>query len=131
MPNGHDYSKEYGKHDYGKCEGTSDCEYGCGCWMGPARSGGPIGVDPFGECPNNPKDGKRLGGQADHEVVVTRRIRALESKLYNTEQELTELRKIKNTTKAKMAQRIEVLEESLEKRNKLLKEISDRLAKIQ
>jgi hypothetical protein len=30
---------------------TSDCSNGCGCWMGPARSGGPDGVDPFGPCP--------------------------------------------------------------------------------
>lgn len=33
---------------------TSDCEH-CKCWMGPSRSGGPEGVDPFGECPGNPK----------------------------------------------------------------------------
>lgn len=33
---------------------TSDCSYGCGCWAGPSRSGGPDGVDPFGECPNHP-----------------------------------------------------------------------------
>ena len=32
---------------------TSDCEYGCGCWMGQSRSGGPDGVDPFGPCPGN------------------------------------------------------------------------------
>lgn len=30
---------------------TSDCAYQCGCWAGPLRSGGPDGVDPFGECP--------------------------------------------------------------------------------
>lgn len=30
---------------------TSDCSNGCGCWMGRHRSGGPDGVDPFGECP--------------------------------------------------------------------------------
>lgn len=33
---------------------TSDCAYGCGCWMGGTRSGGPDGIDPFGDCPNNP-----------------------------------------------------------------------------
>lgn len=33
---------------------TSDCEYGCDCWMGSCRSDGPDGVDPFGKCPNNP-----------------------------------------------------------------------------
>lgn len=30
------------------------CKYGCGCWAGPFRSGGK--VDPFGPCPNNPKE---------------------------------------------------------------------------
>lgn len=35
-------------------EGTSDCDY-CSCWMGACRSGGPEGVDAFGDCPGNPK----------------------------------------------------------------------------
>lgn len=43
-----------GKHDYGDDDGTTDCKYGCGCWMGPFRSGGPDGIDPFGTCPKNP-----------------------------------------------------------------------------
>lgn len=42
----HVNSKKFGPHKYIDCDGTSDCEYGCGCWMGPARSGGP--VDPWG-----------------------------------------------------------------------------------
>ena len=33
---------------------TSNCSNGCGCWMGGSRSGGPDGVDPFGQCPNAP-----------------------------------------------------------------------------
>jgi hypothetical protein len=33
---------------------TSDCAYGCGCWMGGTRSGGPEGVDAFGDCPKHP-----------------------------------------------------------------------------
>jgi len=41
----------FGPHDY-KSKGTSDCANGCGCWAGPARSGGP--VDPLGPCPRNP-----------------------------------------------------------------------------
>jgi hypothetical protein len=43
---------KFGDHDYGYGYGTSDCKYGCGCWMGPTRSGGP--VNPFGKCPKNP-----------------------------------------------------------------------------
>lgn len=45
----------FGPHNYPYDGGTSDCSYGCGCWMGPYRSGGPGRVDPFGECPNNPR----------------------------------------------------------------------------
>ena len=43
---------KFGSHDYGKHDGTEDCRFGCGCWAGPCRSGGP--VNPFGACPNNP-----------------------------------------------------------------------------
>lgn len=43
----------FGPHDYGEHEGTEDCKYGCGCWMGRTSSGGK--VDPFGPCPNNPR----------------------------------------------------------------------------
>ena len=43
----------FGSHDYGDHDGTEDCRYGCGCWAGPTRSGGP--VNPFGPCPRNPK----------------------------------------------------------------------------
>lgn len=38
-------------HMYARHDGTSDCQNGCGAWMGPFRSGAPTGVDPFGECP--------------------------------------------------------------------------------
>lgn len=50
-------SHNVGGHYYPGCATdvfhTSDCEYGCGCWMGQSRSGGPDGVDPFGPCPGN------------------------------------------------------------------------------
>lgn len=42
------------EHYYPDEDGTSDCQFGCGCWMGPSRSGGPDGVDPFGHCPAAP-----------------------------------------------------------------------------
>lgn len=49
------YPRNYGGHWYPYLgEGTSDCKY-CKCWMGPSRSGGPEGVDQFGDCPGNPK----------------------------------------------------------------------------
>ena len=44
---------KFGSHNFiGMYDFTSDCEHGCGCWMGPSRSGGP--VNPWGACPNNP-----------------------------------------------------------------------------
>ena len=90
MPNGHDYSKEYGSHKYPEDHWhTSDCEYGCGCSAGPTSSHGPTGLDPLGgECPNNPLDGEMVGGKADYDIVVTRRIRRLESELYSTKREI-------------------------------------------
>jgi len=124
MPNGHDYSREYGQHDY-ESEGTSNCRHGCECWMGPARSGGPIGLDPFGECPNNPKDGKRLGGNNDHDIVVTRRIRALESRAYAGKQAIERLEEIKKTPKAKLLERVEFLEEKLRKANDFFKNLKE------
>lgn len=30
---------------------TQNCWYGCGCWCGPHRSGGPPGLDPWVACP--------------------------------------------------------------------------------
>lgn len=47
----------------GRFQNTSDCCYGCGCWMGGSRSGtrdehDP--TDPFGECPGNPYDAEKL-----------------------------------------------------------------------
>ena len=124
MPNGHDNSKEYGSHEYGD-KGTSNCRYECKCWMGPARSGGPIGLDPFGECPNNPKNGERLGGNDDYEIVVTRRIRALESQSYAGKQAIERLEEIRQTPKAKLLERVEFLEEKLRKANDFFKNLKE------
>jgi hypothetical protein len=46
----------FGPHFYPgiATDSTSDCKYGCGCWMGSFRSDGPEGIDPFGLCPKNP-----------------------------------------------------------------------------
>lgn len=64
LPNvgGHHYRSVYEKHRI-----TSECAYGCGCWIGrsiastqlPSEGsrpleGGPDGVDPRGECPKAP-----------------------------------------------------------------------------
>ncbi|HAV65942.1 TPA: hypothetical protein DHW58_01465 [Patescibacteria group bacterium] len=59
--------------------------------MGPARSGGPPGLDPGGECSNNPEDGHRLGGNRDLAIIVERRIRDLASRAYTAEQKLKQV----------------------------------------
>lgn len=88
MSSGYDTSKKYGKHKYDE-RGQDNCQYGCGCWMGSDRSDSHVpGVDPFGECPKNPADGKLLGGNADFELVVNRRIYNLESALYQAQTKL-------------------------------------------
>ncbi len=125
MPNGHNLSKEYGEHDYGKCEGTCDCIYGCGCWMGSARSGGPLGLDPFGECPGNPKDNKKLPGKDDYEIVVTHRIQGLEHNLYQARQELEILKKIKKTPKAKMAEKLAAMTKERDELKKAGRDLYD------
>jgi len=108
MPNGHG-SKEYGPHKYADHDGTSDCEYGCGCWAGSTNSGGPLGLDPLGgKCPGNPTDGKFLkdqplaGKNADYEKVVKQRINELERRAYAAEEKL----KAVTPSKAKLAEQL-------------------------
>lgn len=83
-----DTNKEYGPHKYAGHDGTSDCEFQCGCWMGPTRSGGLLGIDPGGTCPHNPLDGKLLGGKEDYESVVEQRILRLSSRATTAEAKL-------------------------------------------
>ena len=45
-----------GGHNYRE---SIDCRFHCRCWMGKYRFGGPPGLDPYGKCPNNPKNSKR------------------------------------------------------------------------
>jgi hypothetical protein len=105
MPNGYDYTKEYGPHDYPSGEdGTADCRNGCGCSAGNFTSHGPLGLDPLGgECPGNPKDGKLVGGKADYDIVVTRRIRRLESDLLHATLRVTKLESLVDPSKEELA----------------------------
>lgn len=115
MPNGYDHSKEYGPHDYAGPGRTNDCKYGCGCWMGPFQSGGPIGLDPFGECPKNPKDHRLLGGDGDLRVVVERRIAGLEKRAATAEARAEELEEINKSKKAELYRENKQLKEKLQK----------------
>ena len=67
--------KEYGEHKYnnGLCI--------CGCWSNSLTTGGPIGLDPKGKCPKNPKDGIPIGGLHDIEEVANERIADLYSQI--------------------------------------------------
>jgi hypothetical protein len=114
MPNGYDH-KKFGPHEYADHDGTSDCEHGCGCWMGPARSGGPLGVDPFGICPNNPLDGKRREGKTDYEDVVTQRIDGLTAENGHLKNEINRLTKMLTPTIKQMQKRIDKLEAAVQK----------------
>lgn len=118
MPNSN--GKKYGKHKYADHDGTSDCEFGCGCWAGPSRSGGPLGLDPmFGFCPNNPEDGERLGGNADYENVVNERIRNLESRVYRAETRLKRVR----PSKKNLADELATTKQALYEKNATLAKI--------
>ena len=118
MPNGHG-PKEYGGHKYADHEGTSECEHGCGCWMGPFRSGGPTGLDPGGTCPKNPKDGEPLGGNADYDNVVNARIQDLSSRMHTAENRLKRVR----PSKIKLAEELASVKTELAEKNRLLAEV--------
>lgn len=124
MPNGHG-NKEYGQHKYADHDGTSNCKYGCDCWMGPTRSGGPTGLDPFGKCPKNPKDGELIGGNADYDNVVTQRIENLSSRLFQTEERL----KKTSPSKTKLADELFTVKAELAKKNQLIYEIRNLIIK--
>lgn len=107
MPNGDDYSKpRHGPHDFS--DGAHDCRYGCGCWMGSFSSGGPAGLDPNGECPQNPLEGKGLSSpEANRDFVIKRRIRGLEARVAKAE----DIVERTTPTKKQLAGKIRALED--------------------
>jgi len=108
--------KKYGEHNYdpGPCFGK--CKNGCGCEMASSSSSGPVGLDPFGTCPNNPKDGKLLGGNLDYEYVVNERIESLVWRLLNVEEELKKVR----PNKRKLADALEKARLKIDKQKDLI-----------
>lgn len=119
MPNGHS-KKEYGTHEYPDSDGGRvDCKFGCGCWVASATSNGPLGVDPFGACPMNPKDGNLLGGKYDYENLVTYRIRDLEFALYKAKERLTQV----SPSKKKLADELAAVRKELAEKNNTLGKI--------
>ncbi len=116
-----DNKKEYGGHKYENYPGTSECQNGCGCRMSGFQSWGPLGIDPFGKCPGNPKDGKPLGGNQDYEYVVDQRIDNLESELRETKRQLEAV----NPDKAILAKELSLAKEKLHEREKALRQIHE------
>ena len=127
MPNGYDYSKEYGPHKYREDDGQGDCQHDCGCYMGGHHSGGPIGLDPFGECPANPKDGNLVGGSADHKIVVERRIRKLTSDLSNAEKRAKDAEEVAEKGAAGMQEERDVANKKLGSLTWALKNIHEKM----
>jgi hypothetical protein len=119
--NGQDTQKEYGDHKYENYPGTSECKNGCGCRMSGFQSWGPLGIDPFGKCPGNPKDGKSLGGNKDYEYVVSQRIDNLESELREAKRQLEAV----SPGKIKLAEELSFTKEKLQEREKALRQICD------
>ena len=109
MPNGRSHKgyDDYGPHEYADHDGTSDCKHGCGCWAGPARSGGPTGISPFGHCPNNPFDGQKQSGNDDYEDCVNGRIQKLESELYEAKQSVKLVEQARKGTKVDLAKNLD------------------------
>lgn len=123
MPNGHE-EKEYGEHKYDDDhDRISNCIYRCGCWIGPVRSGGPTGLDPFGCCPNNPKDGITAGGTADYDNVVTARINDLQKRLNKATSELP----IVTRGEVALLEELEFTLKKLSEKNRILAGIRDLL----
>lgn len=118
MPNGHDHSKEYGPHRYDQGD-RGDCV--CGCRMSGFSSDGPVGLDPFGACPANPKDGKLLGGSSDYELVVAQRFERLAHRAYVAEQSF---RAVEPGTK-KLAVELRRTKAKLAKSEETLRKIKD------
>ncbi|NQV00983.1 MAG: hypothetical protein HQ537_02595 [Parcubacteria group bacterium] len=133
MPNGRSHKSydDYGPHAYADHDGTSDCEYRCGCWAGPARSGGPIGISPFGHCPNNPLDGQKQSNNNDYEDCVNGRIQKLESELYEAKQSVDVVERVRKGTKVDLIKRLDQAENRITNLEGILKGIRDNAERIQ
>jgi hypothetical protein len=70
--------------------------------MGPARSGGPPGLDPGGKCPNNPTNNDPLSGSGDYDYVVNERIHDLKQRVHHAESEFEKV----SPSKKKLARRL-------------------------
>jgi predicted nucleic acid-binding Zn-ribbon protein len=101
--------------------------------MESTHSGGPIGLDPFGECPNNPTDEKQSGKGVDHEIVVERRMIKYQHVISTLQAENTELKKkLKDVepSKEELASTNNTLKSVLEETRRDFTKIEETLKKI-
>jgi len=133
MPNGRSHKSydDYGPHKYPDHDGRCDCEYGCGCWTSDAMSGSPVGISPFGHCPNNPLDGQKQSGNNDYEDCVNGRIQKLESELYTAKQSVELVEEAKKGTKIDLVKRLEQAENRVANLKGILKGIQELAERIQ
>lgn len=127
MPNGREHYKyeDFGPHIYSRHDGTSNCKHNCGCWIGPCRSGGPAGVDPFGKCPRISLNNKGLSQNQIMDDFINARIEFLENQIRILKKYEKTVVTAKAGTKIKLIEKINFLEvENLKTKNHL-KEIMD------
>ncbi len=132
MPNGRKHKDyyDYGPHEYPEADATFDCKYGCGCWAGPARSGGPAGIDPFGLCPNNPIDGQRQKENDDYEDIVNGRIQKLEREVQEGRRAIKLIEKARKETKIDLAKRLKNAEKKLLNQKDIFRKINEMAQRI-
>jgi len=122
----------YGKHKYSDpVNGRSDCKYGCGCWVGSFSSDGPLGVDIFGLCPNNPMDGEPLRPNIDYEDVVKQRIKGLEKALSQTKIRAAKAEARLKGPRKQLIKRLEKVEAQLTELRRKLSTAADMAIEIQ
>lgn len=126
MPDGHDRSKQYGRHKYPDTRGGAPhCEYGCGCWCASFQSGGPVGLDPLPEgiCPKNPIDGNPQQGDWDYRTVVEQRISGLGNELHQAQQQVEKLTKRVGVKRQQLADQLDEARKETERLRTALEEI--------
>lgn len=118
------YDRRYGSHRYTGSTKVHECEYVCGCWKGPdGFSYGPIGLDPNGECPNNPVNGVRLDDDSDFQIVVLRRILSQERRIRELEKQLEQV----DPGAIQLAEELRIVKAEMARASQRLRTIQDLL----
>jgi hypothetical protein len=134
MPNGREHLQyeDFGAHEYpGDVDRTSDCVHGCGCWMGPARSGSRYaGIDPFGKCPFNIKKKHRLTKEQIIEDFVNARVNHLETKVIILERYKEIFKNYESDSKESLIIKIQKIENDFNALKRAYKELRYNIANL-